>query len=187
MKYRQLIAFAALLLGTATVVSCIDPDQTQEVILEENKEEIEKYLEENPMTGVKEYSEPIEGIYMFWEVSVDTELNSILALDTVSVDYTGKLLSNKVFDTSNEQIAKDNGVYNSQRTYVPLEFPLGTGRGAIIGFEFAVSLMREGEKATVIFPSTLGYGSQGNNGIPPNAPLIFELDLRDIKKGPNHD
>ncbi|WP_111672633.1 FKBP-type peptidyl-prolyl cis-trans isomerase [Algoriphagus litoralis] len=186
MNYR-LIAFAALLVGAVSVVSCIDPDQTEEVILDQNKEEIEKYLLENPMSGVKEYKEAEEGVYMFWEVSVDPNLNSIKSLDTVTVDYTGKFLSNSVFDTSIEQVAKDNGVFDSQRKYGPLKFPIGTGRGAIIGFEFAVSLMKPGEKATVIFPSRLGYGNQGQGKIPPKAPLIFELELIDVKKGPNHD
>lgn len=186
MKYR-LIAFASLILGTASLVSCIDPDQTEEAILIENKEAIEKYLLENPMTGVKEYKEVDEGVYMFWEVSVDTLLNNIQAFDTVTVDYTGRFLSNVIFDSSFEQVAKDNGVLDPQRKYEPLRFPLFTGRGAIIGFEFAVSLMKPGEKATVIFPARLGYGNQGQNNIPPKAPLIFELELISVKKGPNHD
>jgi FKBP-type peptidyl-prolyl cis-trans isomerase len=184
MNYR-LIAFAAIFIGTASIVSCIDPDQTEEVIFVENKEAIEKYLLENPLTGVKEYKEVDEGVYMFWSVSVDPNMNSIKSLDTVKVDYTGKLLNNKVFDSSIEQVAKDNGVFNSTRKYEPLKFPIGTGRGAIIGFEFALSLMRPGEKATVIFPSRLGYGSQGTDNIPPKSPLIFELSLIEVKKGPN--
>lgn len=186
MNFR-LIAFAALLFGTASLVSCIDPDQTEEVILVENKAAIEKYLLENPMTGVKEYKEVDEGVYMFWQVSVDSLLNSIKAFDTVTVDYTGKFLNNTVFDSSIEQVAKDNGVFSAQRRYEPLRFPIGTGRGAIIGFEFAVSLMKPGEKATVIFPARLGYGSSGKDNIPPKSPLIFELELINVKRGPNHD
>lgn len=184
MNYR-LIAFAAILFGTASIVSCIDPDQTEEVIFVENKEAIEKYLLENPITGVKKYIEEDEGVYMFWSVSVDPNLNSIKSLDTVIVDYTGKLLNNVVFDSSIEQVAKDKGVFNPQRKYEPLKFPLGTGRGAIVGFEFALSLMRPGEKATVIFPARLGYGNQGKDNIPPKSPLIFELELIAVKKGPN--
>lgn len=186
MKYR-LIAFAAILFGTASIISCIDPDQTEEVIFVENKEAIEKYLLQNPITGVKEYKEVEEGVYMFWSVSVNPDLNSIKSLDTVTVNYTGKFLSNAVFDSSIEQVAKDNGVFNTQRKYEPLKFPLGTGRGAIVGFEFALSLMRPGEKAVVIFPSRLGYGNQGRDNIPPKSPLIFELELIEIKKGPNND
>ena len=179
------IAFATVLFGTLSLVSCIDPDQTQEVILERDKEAIVDYIEKNPITSVKEYAEPIEGFYMFWQVSTSNELNDLLRGDTVTVDYAGRLLDNSMFDTSMEQVAKDNGIYNSSRSYVPLKFPLGNGY-VITGFEFALSLMREGEKATVIFPSRLGYGSQPQGAIPANSPLIFELDLTRVKLGPNH-
>jgi len=179
------ILFASLILGALSMVSCVDPDQTQEVILERDKEAITKYIQENALPNVKEYSEPIEGFYMFWEVSTDPELNSLLRSDTVRVNYTGKLLSNEIFDTSIEQVAKDNGIYSSSRNYVPLKFPLGNGY-VISGFEFAVSLMRAGEKATVIFPSRLGYGNQPQGPVPANSPLIFELELLDVTLGPNH-
>ncbi|GMQ25278.1 hypothetical protein Aoki45_19600 [Algoriphagus sp. oki45] len=181
----RLKALFTVLIGSFAALSCVDPDQTQEVLLERDKEAIEKYLLENPIPSVKEFSEPIEGFYMFWEVSVDPELNNLLRGDTVRVDYTGKLLSNKVFDTSIEQIARDNGVFDANRNYQPLRFAVGNGF-AISGFEFALSLMRAGEKATVIFPSRLGYGSQPNGPVPANSPLIFELDLIEVKNGLNH-
>ena len=184
MKYR-LIASAALLLGAASFVSCIDEGESNEVIDQQDKEEIEAYLEENAMPSAKEFKDVNNSIYVFWEVSVDPEVNDeLLRLDTVKVDYVGSLLTNEVFDTSIEQVAKDNDIYNSQRKYVPLVFPLG---GSVIpGFEFAVSLMRVGEKATVIFPSRLGYGTQAQNAIPSNSPLIFQLELLQVKNGPNH-
>lgn len=181
----KLIVFATLILGALSVVSCIDPDQTQEVILQRDKEAIEKYIKDTALPSAKTYSEPIEGIYMFWEVSLDPEINTLLVSDTVRVNYTGKLLTNKVFDSSIEQIAKDNGIYSSSRNYQPLKFPLGRGF-AIPGFEYALSLMRAGEKAIVVFPSRLGYGNQPQGPVPANSPLIFELDLLEVKKGPNH-
>lgn len=183
MKYR-LIAFAALLLGAVSVVSCIDPDQTQEVILKENKEAIEQYLLQNPITGVKEYKEVEEGVYIFWQVANEAG-KGVLRGDTVSVNYTGKLLDKTVFDTSIEQVAKDNGIFSSGRNYEPLRFRPGFNF-AIVGFEFAISLMKEGEKATVIFPSRLGYGTQPSGPVPANAPLIFEIDLIKVDKVPQN-
>jgi FKBP-type peptidyl-prolyl cis-trans isomerase FklB len=181
---NRLIAFAALIFGAASVISCIDPDQSQEIILNEDKEEILSYIEENPLPSAKEYSEPVEGFYMFWEV-VNDGGNTVVLGDTVTVDYVGKLLNNDVFDTSIEQVAKDAGIYSSSRSYIPLEFRPGYNF-AIVGFEFAISLMKEGEKATVIFPSRLGYGSQSNGTIPPNSPLIFEIDLKKVDKAPQN-
>lgn len=184
MKSR-LFAFAALLIGAISVFSCIDPDQTQEVILENDKEAIEKYLQENPIASVKEYSEPVEGFYMFWQVSTKEDRNALLRGDTVRVNYTGKLLTNRIFDTSIEQVARDNGIFASNRNYQPLRYPIGLGL-TITGFEFAISMMHPGEKATVVFPSRLGYGSQPNRDIPANSPLIFELELLEVKKGLNN-
>lgn len=183
MKSR-LISALALLVGALSLLSCVDSDQTQEVILQRDKEAIEKFLKDNPIASVKEYSEPIEGFYMFWQVSVKPERNSLTRGDTVTVNYTGRSLNNKVFDTSIEQVAKDNGVFNTTRRYQPLRYAVGYGF-TITGFEFALSMMHQGEKATVIFPSRLGYGSQASGGIPANSPLIFELDLVQVKKGPN--
>ncbi|PZV86147.1 FKBP-type peptidyl-prolyl cis-trans isomerase FklB [Algoriphagus aquaeductus] len=183
MNFR-LFAFAALLIGSVSMYSCIDPDQTQEVLLQRDKEAIEKYLQENSIASVKEYQEPIEGFYMFWQVSTQQERNALLRGDTVRVNYTGRLLNNKIFDTSLEQVARDNNIFNSARNYQPLRFPVGYGL-TISGFEFAISMMHPGEKATVIFPSRLGYGNQANGEIPANSPLIFELELLEVKKGPN--
>lgn len=185
MNYR-LIASAALLVGAASVVSCIDPDQSQEVIDQQNKEAIESYLEENTMPDAKKFEDVGNSVYMFWEVSVDPDFNdAILRLDTVTVNYTGKLLDNTVFDTSIEQVGIDNGL--SKKTYEPLELWLGSPeRGAISGFEYATSLMRVGEKAIVIFPSRLGYGSSPPPSIPINSPLVFEIELLEITNGPNH-
>ncbi|SEG46140.1 FKBP-type peptidyl-prolyl cis-trans isomerase [Algoriphagus boritolerans] len=184
MNYR-LIAFAALILGTLSMASCIDPDQTQEVILEENKEAIKKYIADNPFTGaLKNYTEEQEGLYIFWEV-VNEAGKSIVRGDTATVDYVGKLLNNEVFDTSIEQVARDNGIFASGRNYQPLKFRPGFNF-AIVGFEFAIGLMKEGEKATVIMPSRLGYGTQPNGPVPANAPLIFEIELLKVDKVPQN-
>ena len=183
MKSR-LFAALALIFGAFSLISCVDADQTQEVILERDKQAIEKFLQENPIPSVKEYSEPIEGFYMFWQVSTKPERNNLLRGDTVSVNYTGKTLDKKIFDSSIEQVARDNGIFSAGRKYQPLRYAVGYGL-TISGFEFAISMMHPGEKATVIFPSRLGYGTQASGGIPANSPLIFELDLVQVKQGPN--
>jgi len=180
----RLFAALALIFGAFSLISCVDADQTQEVILERDKQAIEKFLQENPIPSVKEYSEPIEGFYMFWQVSTKPERNNLLRGDTVSVNYTGKTLDKKIFDSSIEQVARDNGIFSAGRKYQPLRYAVGYGL-TISGFEFAISMMHPGEKATVIFPSRLGYGTQASGGIPANSPLIFELDLVQVKKGPN--
>lgn len=183
MKSR-LLPFFVLLLGASFLFACVDDEQTQEAILERDKVAIEKFLQENPIASVKEYTETGEAFYMFWQVSTKPDRNNLLRGDTVRVNYVGRTLEKRIFDTSIEQVAKDNGIFNATRRYQPLRFAVGYGL-TISGFEFAISMMHPGEKATVIFPSRLGYGAQASGDIPANSPLIFELELVQVTKGPN--
>ena len=86
----------------------------------------------------------------------------------VIVHYTGKLESGQKFDSSH-----DRGN--------PFVFTLGEGR-VIKGWEEGLSSMKIGGKRTLIIPPYLAYGSRGaGNVIPPNATLIFEVELVDIQ------
>ena len=82
----------------------------------------------------------------------------------VKVHYKGMLLDGTVFDSS----FKRNQ---------PIEFTLGVGQ-VIKGWDEGISLLGIGDKASFIIPSHLAYGSSGAGGvIPPNATLVFEVEL----------
>jgi FKBP-type peptidyl-prolyl cis-trans isomerase FkpA len=104
--------------------------------------------------------------------------------DTVKVNYTGMLLDGKIFDTSNEQKAKESQTYNAQRKYEPLAFPVGVS-AVIQGWDEGLTLLPKGSKALLLIPSKLGYGSQDMGVIPANSVMIFEVELVDVAKKKN--
>ncbi len=87
---------------------------------------------------------------------------------TVSVHYTGTLANGKKFDSSYDRNA-------------PLPFVLGQHQ-VIAGWDEGIALMKVGSKVKLIIPASLGYGANGAGGvIPPNATLIFDTELMDVK------
>ncbi|MGL1931335.1 MAG: FKBP-type peptidyl-prolyl cis-trans isomerase [Desulfotalea sp.] len=87
--------------------------------------------------------------------------------DTVTVHYTGKLLNGHKFDSS-----YDRGQ--------PIDFPVGRGQ-VIQGWDEALLGMKKGEKRVLIIPSDLGYGPSGRGPIPPNATMVFDVELVDFQ------
>ncbi len=88
--------------------------------------------------------------------------------DEVAVHYAGKLVDGSEFDSS----FKRNQ---------PIDIPIGVGQ-VIKGWDEGIMLLKEGETATLLIPSELGYGSAGAGGvIPPNAWLIFDVELVKVK------
>ncbi|MBM9518720.1 peptidylprolyl isomerase [Desulforhopalus vacuolatus] len=87
--------------------------------------------------------------------------------DLIKVHYTGCLLDGTKFDSS-----VDRGE--------PIEFKVDTGQ-VIPGWDQALIHMKKGEKRVLIIPPDLGYGPQGRGPIPPNAWMVFDVELIDFK------
>ncbi|MBT2162133.1 peptidylprolyl isomerase [Zobellia barbeyronii] len=87
---------------------------------------------------------------------------------TVSVHYEGSLLNGQVFDSS-------------YKRNEPIDFQLGVGQ-VIPGWDEGIQLLKVGDKARLVIPSSLGYGSAGAGGvIPPDATLLFDVELMGVK------
>ena len=92
----------------------------------------------------------------------------VRAGQNVSVHYTGWLTTGQKFDSS-----RDRGQ--------PFGFPLGGGR-VIQGWDAGVAGMRVGGQRRLIIPPNMGYGASGAGGvIPPNATLIFDVELLGVR------
>lgn len=127
-----------------------------------------KTLEDYATKNLKGATKTPEGLY-YAVVKAGTGI-SPAAGDTVVVHYTGKFFNGKVFDSS-------------LQAGQPLVFPIGQGM-VIPGWEMALSKMKKGEKSTFVIPSSLAYGEQGAGGvIEPFTPLVFDIELLDVKKG----
>jgi FKBP-type peptidyl-prolyl cis-trans isomerase FkpA len=98
----------------------------------------------------------------------------------VHTDYTGSLMSDgSIFDTSLEDVARENDIYVDGRNYSFLSIVIGTG-GVIRGWDIGFRRLRPGSKAIFIIPSPYGYEAQNKTGIPPNSVLVFDVDFRGI-------
>jgi FKBP-type peptidyl-prolyl cis-trans isomerase len=86
---------------------------------------------------------------------------------TVAVHYTGTLTDGKKFDSS-----LDRGQ--------PITFPLGSGM-VIKGWEQGIEGMRVGGKRKLTIPPALGYGERGKGPVPPNATMIFDVELVSVQ------
>ena len=101
------------------------------------------------------------------EVTLGTGAQAV-AGKTVKVHYTGKFPDGKVFDSS---VSRGE----------PIEFVIGQGR-VIKGWDEGIALMKVGGRAQLTIPPNLAYGERGAGGvIPPNATLLFDVELVEAK------
>ena len=124
---------------------------------EKEKMKSQNFLEENKKREEVKTTE--SGLQ--YEVLQEGKGSSPTLSDQVEVHYKGTLIDGTEFDSS----------YKKNQS---IKFPLN---GVIKGWQEGLQLMKEGAKYKLYIPSDLGYGNQGAGSIPPNATLIFEVEL----------
>ena len=100
----------------------------------------------------------------------------------IFIHYAGFLENGTLFDSSIESVCKTFGTFDPNRAaqngYQPIPFQAGKKDGMIPGFIEGIEQLSFGDKAVLFIPSKLGYGEAGAGGvIPPNANIIFEIEL----------
>jgi len=149
---------AAVILFSTSCTKDPEGDTIEEIMIREFL--VERNITTEPTATGLYYIEELAGTGDFPAVS-----------DTVEVIYKGMFLDGRVFDSN---IGKDL-----------FSFPLGEGK-VIKGWDEGVSYMKLGGKAKLLIPSSLAYGPYGQGSIPGYTPLLFEIEIVNIRFGPNH-
>jgi peptidylprolyl isomerase len=137
--------------------------------LDKGKAEREKAAREKEMAAIAEKwpdAQTTDSGLMYKVITKGSGSEKPREGDTVSAHYTGMFLDGRKFDSS-----VDRGK--------PISFPVGRGR-VIKGWDEALLDMTKGEKRILIIPPDLAYGAGGRGPIPPNATLVFEVELLDF-------
>lgn len=144
------------LLGVAVISMACGTKKVKENKMQESEEvQIENYIKKN---AIKVDFKSNSGLRFILNQEAKEGM-SLKQGQSVKVKYSGRLLNDKQFDA---------GSFN---------FVLGVGQ-VITGFDEGIAKLKVGEKGTLIFPSSIGYGAAGaGSDIPPNSPLIFEIEV----------
>ena len=156
---KQIIKFYLVVLVTLT--SCGGKHAPLDPAKQALKDDsiIQVYIKASRIPAVKDSSSGLYYQIIVPGVGANPTQNS-----TVKVNYTGKLLNGETFDAN--------------PTGKPISFPLN---GVIKGWTLGIPFIKPGGKILLIIPSGLAYGDDGSGPIPPNAVLIFKVDLLNIQ------
>ncbi len=156
----------SVLSSFAIMIVLISCNKTNEFEDAENLK-IQEYLERNSSLN---FEKKPSGLYYLEQVTGTGTLP--VKFDTAYVRYTGKFLDGQIFDSN-------------VSASTPMQVMIGS-QGLIQGFSEGLSYMKQGGKSLFLIPSQLGYGSVGNyyGGISGYTPLLFEVQLVLLKKGP---
>ncbi len=148
-------------------------------VLSEMKEkemtDIQAYLEQNNIDVTPTES----GLYF-----VELEKGggpSVEAGKSIKVDYSAMFITGEIFETSIQDIAMKNNIFDSANRYQPFHYQQGDSL-TIAGWDEGLSYMKQGGRALLIIPSSLAYGEEGVEGfIPPYTPFIYEVKIIEVK------
>ncbi len=129
-----------------------------EIVGASEDERIENYIKTKNLTVTEKTTNGLRYI----RTSSNANSVALLKGQTINVNYTGKYLTDKQFDKGN------------------FSFKLGGGQ-VVEGFDIGIAKMKTGEKATIIFPSALGYGPNDYSSIPGGSSLVFDIEVVSVK------
>lgn len=155
----------------------IGPQYDYEGNLAKDRVKIDAYLDTAKIDSLYRIHDP-SGVVII--VQEEGEGSRPRTNTVVYTDYTGFLMeTGKVFDTSYEDVARANDIFDEDRDYIPLDFILYTNQ-VILGWDIGFSRLRPKSKAVLVVPSPLAYRDQERDEIPENSILVFNVDFLGI-------
>ncbi len=175
MKFGKNFAVLPLIVVLLTgVVSCSDDDSQKYIDREQRL--LEQYLIDNNIT-----EEPTESGLYFIEMEEGDGASPSMGFFLI-IEYRVRLITGKVVETTNEQEAKENDLYNPDIVYGPYKFSINNT--PVEGVKEGLLMMREGGRARLIIPSHLAYGGRTVGNIPKYSTLIFDIKLIEVIPDP---
>ena len=159
----------------------------KEALAKEKEEKMAKIKEQNitKFDALKEKS-TLTNSGLQYIISSKGSGKAVTSTNKALVHYAVYFIDGTLLETSNEEIAKQNGVFNPQKlsagAYAPIMAKVGPEDRMIEGFKEGIRLLKEGDKATLFLPYTLAYGAEGTRGIPPQSDLIFEVEVTSLEQ-----
>jgi len=154
----------------------------EELVIAEEKKKKEAFIAN--LTKQKEIAKTLDSGLKIHTITKGTGKKPKVG-DKVGVFYAGYLADGKLFDSNVESVAVANEKFNPQRKaqggYNAFPMDYSPEAGLIAGFKEGLLTMVVGDKVRLFIPPHLGYGPQGAGGvIPPNADLIFDIEITEI-------
>lgn len=135
-------------------------------LMHDDSASIVKYLKEKNIVGYKRHPSGV-----FYKINKVGTGDSIVPGNEVTVNYTGKTIDGKVFDSNTDS------AFNHVQ---PFTFEIGKGQ-VIAGWDIGVGILKKGSKATLYIPSPMAYGERSPSpSIPKNAILIFDVEVTNV-------
>ena len=143
---------------------------------------------ESPPAGVEKYAVIVAEIELLDLLSEDDKINNYVKKKSITVTEktntglrfirTSSTTTNDSLKTGDNVSVKYNGMFLSETSFDSGTFGVVIGSNSTIaGFSEGISKLKKGEKAKIILPSNIGYGSKGSGSIPPFTPLIFDIEI----------
>lgn len=155
--------------------ACKEDDNSQELI-ENEQRLLEQYLNDNNIT-----QEPTASGLYYVPLVEGTGMTPTQGT-WIDIEYTGKLIDGTVFATSDEGTAELHNIFLEDFLYGPLRVELG--RLPMKGLNEGIKLMKVGELAMFIIPSSVGLGGSSSDNVPAYSTLIYTIELLDAFDDP---